>query len=46
MGCTDEFATRVEEAFTNWIVNHIQGDDFEFIEWMNHKGKFSLGEYN
>jgi hemerythrin len=37
MGCTDEFAARVEEAFTNWIVNHIQGTDFETIEWINNK---------
>ena len=37
LGTTDEFAARVEEEFTNWIVNHIQGTDFETIEWINNK---------
>ena len=33
-GVTDDFAKRVENEVTNWLINHIQGADTKGIEWL------------
>ena len=36
-GASDAFADEIEEAVTNWLINHIQGMDMRMIEWKNNR---------